>query len=144
MKQFQAEYRDRDSFRRSVADWNAWRAENPSGQVLVHILSDGADEAEVRAARDIVEQMMPEAAYIGASASGIIYEGNITRISHIQEAVKDGTTATRQNYKVYASIQADEQIRAGMTVILSIDTGNAAAEEPAGETETVEEAPAAE
>ena len=31
-----------------------------------------------------------------------------------------------------------------MTVILSIDTGNAAAEEPAGETETVEEAPAAE
>ena len=78
MKQFQAEYRDRDSFRRSVADWNAWRAENPSGQVLVHILSDGADEAEVRAARDIVEEMMPEAAYIGASASGIIYEGNIT------------------------------------------------------------------
>ena len=75
---------------------------------------------------------------------GRIYEGNITRISHIQEAVKDGTTATRQNYKVYASIQADEQIRAGMTVILSIDTGNAAAEEPVGETETVEEAPAAE
>ena len=75
---------------------------------------------------------------------GRIYEGKITRISHIQEAVKDGTTATRQNYKVYASIQADEQIRAGMTVILSIDTGNAAAEEPAGEAEPGEEAPEAE
>ena len=78
MKQFQAEYRDRDAFRGAVAEWNAWRAENTSGQVLVHILSDGADEADVGAAREIVEQMMPEAACIGASASGIIYDGNIT------------------------------------------------------------------
>ena len=72
MKQFQAEYRDRDAFRGAVTEWNAWRAENTSGQVLVHILSDGADEADVGAAREIVEQMMPEAACIGASASGII------------------------------------------------------------------------
>lgn len=78
MKQFQAVYRDRDSFRGSVAEWETWRLENVSGQALVHIFSDGADEADVRSARDIVEAMMPDAACLGASASGNIYEGSIT------------------------------------------------------------------
>ena len=136
MKQFQTEYRDRDSFRSSVAEWSAWRAENPSGQVLVHILSDGADEAEVRMARDIVEQIMPEAAYIGASASGIIYEGNITMkklvvtctiFEHADSFVRtrlfsvenrDATTlraALRQMQADFAGVKAVE-------VILTIDT----------------------
>lgn len=78
MKQFQAVYRDRDSFRCSVEAWKAWRVENASGQALVHIFSDGADDADVQAVRDIVEQLLPDAAYLGASASGNIYEGNIT------------------------------------------------------------------
>ncbi len=58
-----------------------------------------------------------------------VYDGIITRISHIQEATKEGTTTDRQTYKVYASIEADDRIRAGMSVIVSV---NAAA---AGETE---------
>ena len=136
MKQFQAEYRDRDSFRKSVAGWNAWRAENPSGQVLVHILSDGAGEAEVRTVRDIIEEMMPEAAYIGASASGIIYEGNITMkklvvtctiFEHADSFVRthlfsvenrDATTlrtALREMKADFADVKAVE-------VILTIDT----------------------
>lgn len=78
MKQFQAVYRDRDSFQKAVEEWQAWRDEYASGQALIHILSDGAEDADVKAARDIVEQLMPDAAYIGASASGNIYEGNIT------------------------------------------------------------------
>ena len=78
MKQFQTVYRNSDSFRGSVAEWKAWRLENTTGQALIHIFSDGADEADVGSARDIVEQMMPDAACLGASASGNIYEGNIT------------------------------------------------------------------
>ena len=63
MKQFQAVYHDRDSFRRSLAEWKAWRDENASGQALIHIFSDGADDADVSSARKIVEEMMPDAAY---------------------------------------------------------------------------------
>lgn len=74
MKQFQTVYRDRDSFSSSVAEWKA----NTQGQVLIHIFSDGADNADVRTVREIIDQMMPDAAYVGASASGNIYEGNIT------------------------------------------------------------------
>ena len=78
MKQFQAVYQDQDSFRSSVTEWKNWRDEHASGQALVHILSDGASDADVRAARDVVERLLPDAAYLGASASGNIYDGNIT------------------------------------------------------------------
>ena len=78
MKQFQAAYRDRTSFLFTVTEWMVWRTAHSAGQVLIHIFSDGADDADVNAARQIVEQVMPDAACIGASASGNIYEGNIT------------------------------------------------------------------
>ena len=78
MKQFQAAYRDRASFLLTVTEWKVWRTAHSAGQVLIHIFSDGADDADVKAARQIVEQVMPNAACIGASASGNIYEGNIT------------------------------------------------------------------
>ena len=78
MKQFQAAYQDRVSFRSTVMEWKAWREAHVSGQALVHIFSDGADDVDVRNVRDIVEELLPDAAYLGASASGNIYEGNIT------------------------------------------------------------------
>ena len=78
MKQFQTVYQARDSFRDTVEAWKAWRNEHASGQALIHIFSDGADDADVKTAREIVEQAMPDAAYLGASASGNLYEGNIT------------------------------------------------------------------
>lgn len=78
MKQFQTVYRNQASFRSTAAKWKAWRDEHASGQTLVHIFSDGADGGDVRAAREIVEQVMPDAAYLGASASGNIFDGNIT------------------------------------------------------------------
>ena len=78
MKQFQAVYRDRTSFLFTVTEWMVWRTAHSAGQVLIHIFSDGADDADVKAARQIVEQVIPDAACIGASASGNIYEGNIT------------------------------------------------------------------
>ena len=77
------------------------------------------------------------------------YDGKVTRISHIQEETKDGASTDRKNYKAYASIQADENLRAGMTVTIfaaqetgetAPDGGNAAAEGEAAE--TGEETPA--
>ena len=136
MKQFQTVYQDRDSFRAKVAEWAAWRAENAGGQTLVHIFSDGADDADVKIVRDVVEQVMPDAAYLGASASGNIYEGNImteklvvtctifehpdsfvrTRLISIEN--RDATalrTALRQMKDDFASVKAIE-------VIMTIDT----------------------
>ena len=78
MKQFQTAYQDRDSFLATMTQWAAWCAENAGGQALIHIFSDGADDADVKTVREVVEQVMPDAAYLGASASGNIYEGNIT------------------------------------------------------------------
>ena len=78
MKQFQAVYQDRDAFRNTVEAWKTWRDEHAAGQALVHILSDGAAETDIQTVRDTLEQVMPDAAYLGASASGNIYEGNIT------------------------------------------------------------------
>ena len=78
MKQFQVAYQDQDSFRSTVTEWKAWREAHVSGQALVHIFSDGADAVDIRIARNIVEELLPDAAYLGASASGNIYEGNIT------------------------------------------------------------------
>ena len=78
MKQFQTSYQDLDSFRESLTEWKAWREAHASGQTLIHIFSDGAEDSEIRAARDLIEQMMPDAAYLGASASGNIFNGNIT------------------------------------------------------------------
>ena len=65
MKQFQTVYRDRESFCEAVAEWQAWRQAHACGQALVHIFSDGADDAEVASARQIVEQGLAAITLIG-------------------------------------------------------------------------------
>ena len=64
------------------------------------------------------------------SDSDRTYAGTVLSISHINTEVKNETD--RKTYRAYASIQADERIRAGMTVVLKI-----------GEKETEEETGAA-
>ena len=78
MKQFQTVYRNREAFCRSVAEWNAWQESHAAGPALVHIFSDDADNTDVSCAREIVGQLLPDAFCIGASASGNLYDGNIT------------------------------------------------------------------
>ena len=78
LRQFQISYRDPNSFTREVESWRAWRDQNGAGDMLVHIFSDGADEADVRLVRILVEQILPDAVYVGASASGCLYEGNVS------------------------------------------------------------------
>ena len=78
MRQFQTAYQDAQSFRETVNAWQSWRKDHGAGQALFHVLSDGADADEVRAARSVLEEVMPDAACIGASASGNLYEGSIS------------------------------------------------------------------
>ena len=78
MQQFQVSYQDPASFRDTLRQWQAWREEHNSGQALIHIFSDGADDADVALVRSAVAEILPDAACIGASASGNLYEGSIT------------------------------------------------------------------
>lgn len=78
VRQFQISYQDSNSFAHAVEAWRDWRDAQGAGDVLIHIFSDGADEADVRLVRILVEQIIPDAVYVGASASGCLYEGNVT------------------------------------------------------------------
>ena len=78
MRQFQVCYQDPVQFREAVTSWQAWRREHGAGAALVHIFSDGAESADLEQARAAVEEIMPDAAYVGASASGNLYGGNVS------------------------------------------------------------------
>jgi Uncharacterized conserved protein len=78
LQQFQISYQGPDAFRETAASWQAWREEHGAGAALVHIFSDGADEKDLRDARTAVEELMPDAACVGASASGNLCCGIIT------------------------------------------------------------------
>jgi diguanylate cyclase (GGDEF)-like protein len=74
MKQFQAVYEEK-SFRAVVTEWKKHRS---SGPALIHIFSDGADESEITAACAIIDEVMPDADYVGSSGSGCIYDGKVS------------------------------------------------------------------
>lgn len=76
MKQFQVVYVGEDAFRETVTEW---RARGGAAPVLIHLFSDGAEPAEVASARAVLEEIWPEAVYIGASASGCLFEGRVTK-----------------------------------------------------------------
>ena len=67
MKQFQTAYSGETAFRAAVSEWTA---RQDTGAVLIHLFSDGAEESEIAAARTVIEEMMPDAVYVGSSASG--------------------------------------------------------------------------
>jgi diguanylate cyclase (GGDEF)-like protein len=75
MKHFQTVYIDENAFRKTVSEWQTQCAQ---GQTLFHIFSDGAEASDVKAACAVIDEMMPEATYVGSSASGCIYNGKIT------------------------------------------------------------------
>ena len=75
MIQYQTVYHGQDTFRKTVAEWQTRAA---SAQALIHLFSDGADPAEVAAACAIVDEIIPKAVYVGASASGCILDGRVS------------------------------------------------------------------
>ena len=75
MKQFQTVYQGTDAFRDAVSEW---KTHSGSAPVLIHLFSDGADPADVTAACGIIDELMPEAVYVGASASGSIFAGRVS------------------------------------------------------------------
>ncbi len=63
------------------------------------------------------------------SESGKTYSGEILSIAHINTETKEATD--RKTYKAYASIDADDRIRAGMSVILSVEAAEETESAPA-------------
>lgn len=78
LRQFQECYQTPEQFHEAVTTWQAWRLEHGAGAALVHVFSDGAESADLEQALAAVEEIMPDAVYVGASASGNLYGGNVT------------------------------------------------------------------
>lgn len=78
MRQFQISYRDHASIRAAMESWQRWRTAHGTGNALIHIFSDGADEDDVRYVRALAERIMPDASCVGASTSGNLYYGSVS------------------------------------------------------------------
>ncbi len=74
MKQFQTIY-EAESFRATVS---GWKKHCTSGPALIHVFSDGADESDIKDVCAVIDEIMPDADYVGSSASGCIYEGKVS------------------------------------------------------------------
>ena len=75
MKQFQTVYREKAAFQETVSEW---KARLGAGAVLIHLFSDGAEESDIAEACAVIDEIIPEAAYVGSSASGCIYDGSVS------------------------------------------------------------------
>ncbi len=75
MKQFQTAYHGKEAFRAAVSAWQSQRASMPA---FIHLFSDGANPADLAAACEILDEIMPDVEYAGASASGCILDGRVT------------------------------------------------------------------
>ena len=75
MKCLQTVFSGEESFRKTVSEW---KKQNGSVPAFLHVLSDGASDKDLRTACAVIEEVMPEASYVGSSASGCIYEGKVT------------------------------------------------------------------
>ena len=60
MRQFQISYQDSNSFAHAVEAWRDWRDAQGAGDVLIHIFSDGADEADVTKAYKVLLSELEE------------------------------------------------------------------------------------
>ena len=75
MKQFQTVYREKAAFQETVSEW---KARLGAGAVLIHLFSDGAEESDIAEACAVIDEIIPEAVYVGSSASGCIYDGSVS------------------------------------------------------------------
>ena len=75
MKQFQTAYSGEKSFRETVSEW---KARQQGGAAWIHIFSDGAERKDIEAVCAAIDELMPDAEYVGASASGCIYGGCVS------------------------------------------------------------------
>ena len=75
MKQYQGSYSEADAFRKIIS---GWKEQQGAGKAFFHLFSDGAKEAEITEACAVIDEMMPDAVYVGSSASGCIYNGSVS------------------------------------------------------------------
>ena len=94
----------------------------PSGSLQVSFDVPEADLFSLQEGQKVSMELYWE------SENGKIYRGEIVSIAHINTETKEATD--RKTYKAYASIDADERVRAGMTVIVNVDSTEAADHAP--------------
>ena len=75
MKQFQTAYCGKETFQTTVSEW---KDRQGAGAALIHIFSDGAEKSDIASACAVIDEIMPDAVYVGSSASGCIYEGSVS------------------------------------------------------------------
>jgi len=75
MKQFQTAYCGKETFQTTVSEW---KDRQGAGSALIHLFSDGAEESDIASACAVIDEIMPDAVYVGSSASGCIYEGSVS------------------------------------------------------------------
>ena len=78
MKQFQTTYISAAQFGDVLEEWREWQLQHEAGQAVIHLLNQGADRSQIYRACDIIRKHMPDALYLGASASGTLYQGNVS------------------------------------------------------------------
>ena len=87
MREFQTVYEDRPQFEKVILNWKKQCEDRGPDQIVFHIFSNGAKEEDVRDACRIIEDVMPQADYIGSAASGSIYGGEVTELPLVISAV---------------------------------------------------------
>ena len=87
----------------------------PSDSLRVEFLVQEADVFTLQVGQKVRMELYWD------TEQGRYYEGEVTRISHIQETTTDSSTTDRKSYKAYASITPDERIRVGMSVVLTVE-----------------------
>ena len=87
----------------------------PSDSLRVEFLVQEADVFTLQVGQKVRMELYWD------TEQGRYYEGEVTRISRIQETTTDSSTTDRKSYKAYASITPDERIRVGMSVVLTVE-----------------------
>ena len=78
MKQFQTTYISAAQFGNVLEEWRDWQLGHEAGQAVMHLLNQDADIHHVYRACELIRKHMPDALYLGASAAGTLYQGNVS------------------------------------------------------------------
>ena len=79
MKQFQIAYENEASFRQELEKIKQWRATNPAYTTLFRIYSQDMDIGHMKPVCDILDEVMPDALYMGSTTNANILDGALAK-----------------------------------------------------------------
>ena len=83
MKQFQIMYKNDQTFYKELEEIDQWRAANAAYTTLFRIYSDDMDLGHIQHVCDILDEKMPDAAYLGCTSNANIIDGALTNANII-------------------------------------------------------------